>query len=203
MVLLAALMMLGFTVFELLTSTLMRRFEKGLYKVVLSGSLIFLLVLPIAYIMYVLGDSSVLQTSYTIEEASNSSSNLLTAISVGGSEITNTYGYYGVDGGEQLLVGAQTLAIPLFVFALLSVFVRKYWMLTIPLVMAISLNIFMAMGPNQAMGGVFTFLFDNISLINSVPGAVPVPVAKRHVLLHPHRHHRVELGGDIRRTCPG
>jgi hypothetical protein len=137
------------------------------YKALLTASMAALVVLPLAYTMVVLGNSSVLDTYYTLEEASAGSSSLLTAISVGGGEITNTYAYYGSTAGVALLSVTQFLAIPLFFFAMASLFVRKYRRLTVPLVFIIVFDMFMAMGPNQPLGFLFTFMFDHIPLVDS------------------------------------
>lgn len=167
MVLLAAAMMLTFMAADLAGALITHKRERTLYKLVLTLFLAAVLVLPVAYAMFFLGGPTVYETSYSLEEASIGSSNFLAALVLGGGEVTNTEGYFGIVPGQLLMWASQLLALPLFFFALLSLFVERCRRLTVPLFLVIAFNMFMAMGPDSPLGFLFTFMFDHLPLVDS------------------------------------
>lgn len=167
MVFLAAVMMIAYAASDLIFRLLARRRERFIYKIALTAFLSFVLVLPVAYAILVLGGSSAYGASYTIEDAANGSNWLLGALTLGGAELTNTYAVYGVRPGAALMGATQLLALPLFFLALLSLLVENRRKLTVPLWVAAAFTILLSMGPNSPLGFLFTLAYDNIPLIDS------------------------------------
>jgi hypothetical protein len=144
---------------------------KRIYVLVVGGISVGLVVLPTVLMKYTAGGTPVLSTFYTVEQTQLYSS-LTPYNSLVMSSTENTF-IYGLANGQWTIVGQLWLlglivAIGVPAIAYTALFVKSQRHLVLSLLVPSILFILLATGPNPPLGDLFTAMYNNIPLMDSI-----------------------------------
>ncbi len=141
------------------------------YGLLLGAVCVLIMVLPMVLMKYSGGGSSTLDIHYSIEEAgAYSSYSIYHSLILASTE--NTF-IQGATGGvwtypPELMVLGLAIALIVPTIAFLSIWIHSRRALILSLLLPSLLFIFLAKGPNPPLGEVFTFLFSNVPIMDSI-----------------------------------